>query len=443
MEHLRIVATQQSLLEEDDHIKYVNTAAFAIRRSLIDPSTELFNIRVVRGEDTLLLAKLAEIGKLPLYVANAIVVHSPNCKLVQYIFKHFYIGYFTSPARKLLNYRGDIIMTVPKRLKMFRNMQKIAISEKIYLYSYVVLFAYLLECSGRLAYSLFGIRPGNTRILNTNVDAITKEEIIARIISCAEKQKGYLVTYLTAWTLVLSMRNPKFGKLLTSFDLRCADGMGVVVSLFLTKFRRIKKVTLHDYYMLLIKEIANRKLKVALVGGAPELAERAAQRMRGIVPSLNICLCHHGYFSFFYEEQLLKNDLIKAKPHILFIGMSQPFQEQWINRTAKFLPNSVFICVGAFFEYITVKELQLPIRMHWIRNVGFEWLWRLVHDPKRLWKRYLLGLPLLGFYILRQLFKVAFYWLWPRRIWFKPGTDTYKCLGTVNENGGTVPNKKR
>ncbi len=396
MENLRVGAVQQSLLTESGHIKYINTSAFAIRRSGID-NVEFFDLGVTRGEDSLILLKLAEKGKFPRYVPEAVVQHAPVLSLTRYILKHFWIGYHTSPARQRIHRQGGILMTTPKRLKMLVALREMAVTEPTSQLSFfLVLVAYFLELMGRSAYALCGIRPGRTKVLSTAVDPVTKQEFQARIVSNAEQRNGMFITYLTAWTLVRSERDTEFRELLSSADLCYADGMGVVLALLFTKLRRMKKVTANDFFWTLFEELSYRKLKVALVGGENGLTEVVASRIKKRIPFLDVCLCASGYFSN-DEEKHIVGEIHRTDPHIVILAMGQPLQESVAYRWRQRLPNMVFYCVGGLFDMISGKTIFAP---GWVRWCGLEWIWRLVDSPRRLWRRYLFGLPLLGMYIL-------------------------------------------
>jgi len=174
MENLRVTAAQQSLRTEDGYIRYANTSAFGIRRSYLD-GTEFFDTSVARGEDSLVLMKLACSGRLPRYVPDAIVEHLPEYTPWQYILKHFCIGYQTGPARQKLRKSQGILMSPTQRWKMFRQLREIAADESaLVLCPSLVLLAYGLEVFGRLVYRIWGIKPGRTRVLSTFVDRITR-----------------------------------------------------------------------------------------------------------------------------------------------------------------------------------------------------------------------------------------------------------------------------
>ena len=397
VDDLRLSAVQQSLVTDDGYIGYIDTAGFAIRRSFLDGG-DLFDLSLRRGEDTFILLKLSEKGMLPRYVRDAVVEHAPERTVWQYVSRHFGIGYHTGPARYKIK-KSKVLMNGSQWWSTFRNLRQIRAARKYSrFYLFAALVAYILEVLGRFAYVLCGIRPGRTRILSTHVEPVTEEELQSRIISNAMHRRGMFATYLTAWSLVLSHKDRQFRQLLDATDLCYADGAGVVLALLCSAFRRVKKVTANDFYFQLFEEMANRKLTFALIGGEQGIADRVAARITERVPSADCVFRSSGYLS---DEEHVIDKLIQSNPHIVILSMGQPIQEERAYRWSQRLPNTVFYCVGGLFDVISGRVTTPPV---WIRRCGLEWLHRLVRSPRLLWRRYVLGIPILGLYILRSFF---------------------------------------
>lgn len=245
------------------------------------------------------------------------------------------------------------------------------------------------------------------KLLSAVVDDISSEEIIEKIVTNKSYNGNLFVSYLTAWSLVIAEKDSEFSNILNETDICAADGMGAVLAAFLTSFKLIKKVTLHDYYKNLLREIEARKLRVALIGGYDGLSESACKIISNSYPKINICVQHTGFINLNNEKKLL-NDLVLQKPDIVFLSMSQPVQEKWYYKHLNELPKSAYICTGAFFEFITGYVKPLPKSLIFIRHIGMEWVWRLIHDPKKLWRRYLIGIPQLFLNISAFYVKLIF-----------------------------------
>jgi N-acetylglucosaminyldiphosphoundecaprenol N-acetyl-beta-D-mannosaminyltransferase len=172
--------------------------------------------------------------------------------------------------------------------------------------------------------------------------------------------------------------------------------------MFLTRLRRISKVTANDFAVVLFQEAANRGLKIALVGSEEGVAHAVALQMQQRFPVLEIVFCSTGYLDHEQEASVL-GQLKRLDPHIVVVGRGQPLQERWVEHCRRILPNTSFLCVGGLFDYLSGKVKQTPT---WIRRIGFEWLHRFLHHP-HYWYMYVLGIPLLYWHILKFQFKRA------------------------------------
>ena len=156
VENLHLTAMQQSRLTENGYIKYINTSGFAFRRSFID-RPEFFDLKTPRGEDSLLLLKCAATGKLPRYVPQAVVQHSPPLLLGTYIFKSLKDGYDVGPARRELAKKPGILMTNSERWNVFRKLWEITSGGQVPWVAFPLeLLRYVAETMGRLGYRIFG-----------------------------------------------------------------------------------------------------------------------------------------------------------------------------------------------------------------------------------------------------------------------------------------------
>jgi glycosyltransferase involved in cell wall biosynthesis len=150
IENARLVATQRALRQPGGSISYVNTSAFAIRRCYTSRFESFFDTQVTRGEDTLILARLAREGLLPCFLPSTTADHRPPGSLGRYLAKHFKIGYQGTAARFQLSASGGIILSWPGRLRMLRYLIENSGSGMIGgIVSTLAITAYALEICGR------------------------------------------------------------------------------------------------------------------------------------------------------------------------------------------------------------------------------------------------------------------------------------------------------
>lgn len=397
-------AKQQNLKTPSGQIRYLDTGGIAIRRAYVESACPLFNVADTRGADTSLLARLYMEGLLPRFVQSAHVEHRPVDALAWYLLKHFNIGYRDSPARTRLRASTNVLLKGARRAGVLHTAWINAWKCRMgFLAFFLLLIAYTLELCGRISYKAVGMRPGRTEVLGVQVDCLHSTELQSRILSAAEAHSSACITYLTAWSLVQSQRNLQFKQVLCEFDICYADGIGVVLAALLLNARRIEKVTANDFFFALCHEVSRRGLSMALIGGEQWVIEKVCETLSKEIPEIEIRLSLSGYLSR-AEEQHLENAIAKSRPDIVVLAMGQPLQEQLALRLQHSGAQAVFFCVGGLFDYIADRHATPPAL---IRRCGFEWLWRLALSPQLLWKRYVLGIPALGMYILReQIFRL-------------------------------------
>ena len=170
------------------------------------------------------------------------------------------------------------------------------------------------------------------------------------------------------------------------------DGIGVFLALKFLEFPNVQKFNASDLNEKIFKHLIELKRKVYLVGGNFVTGDIKEFEKKGI----NICGYQQGYFKLEKEKEILIN-IQKSNPDVIIVGMGVPKQEIFSARLNDFLENKKIICVGNFLEFYIGKIKRIPKPL---RNIGIEWLFRLITEPKRLWKRYIWGIPKFIFLIL-------------------------------------------
>ncbi|MGL4406377.1 MAG: WecB/TagA/CpsF family glycosyltransferase, partial [Notoacmeibacter sp.] len=152
-----------------------------------------------------------------------------------------------------------------------------------------------------------------------------------------------------------------------------------------------------DFVPRLLKEIP-QSLTVGLVGSALEVVNEAALRFADIAPQHRFIVISDGYFSEKTEEKVMSN-IHAVKPDILLVGMGTPSQELWTDEHIGAEECTIVFTVGALFDFVSRRVTRAPLIL---RNLKLEWLFRLALEPRRLFKRYVLGNPA---FILRAIWQ--------------------------------------
>lgn len=211
------------------------------------------------------------------------------------------------------------------------------------------------------------------------------------------------VCLANAYTVALARKDKALKKLLNEADLVLADGMSIVWGGRWIGSTIPERITGPDLMEALCAEAARKKYRIFLLGNTDDTLEKLSSALSAKFPELRIA----GTYSPPFCDRLaeLETDKIldllrELQPDILFVSMSAPKQEKWIAENLQNIPVTLNIGVGAAFDFISEKIPRAPL---WIQRSGLEWAHRLYCEPRRLWKRYLLG----NFIFLTLLLKDA------------------------------------
>ncbi len=225
-----------------------------------------------------------------------------------------------------------------------------------------------------------------------DVDNYPPNELTDRLIfnSLTSESTRHVVT-ANAQFYVMAERLRRFRKCLERAEYVCADGFSIQLAckwLGKTPVVRCPGVDLvHD----LCKEGASHGLRVYLLGGSPGSASASAQILAQCYPGLVVVGTDCPPLHFEKHADTLNavlTRLANARPHVVFVGLGAPKQEYFIDQHIRPLRISVAVGVGGTFEMISGRVPRAP---GWIRHIGMEWCYRLLKEPRRLWRRYLIG----------------------------------------------------
>lgn len=171
------------------------------------------------------------------------------------------------------------------------------------------------------------------------------------------------------------------------------DGAGIMLSAMLLGDSLPQRITYADWMWQLGEFAQEKQFSFYFLGGDPGVAKKAAARLQATYPNLNIAGVHHGYIPVENdapETQAVIADINAVSPDILLVGMGMPRQERWLLNNWRYINAHVALTGGAVFDYISGDLQRAPT---WMTNYGFEWMGRLLIEPRRLWKRYVIGNP--------------------------------------------------
>lgn len=212
-----------------------------------------------------------------------------------------------------------------------------------------------------------------------------------------------LVASGNVFSFNLAYEKAWFRDFLNRADIVRLEGEGLRWGARILGYATPRRIVFADWVWDLAGMAAANGLSLFLLGSRPGVAEKAAARLRERYPSLRIVGIHHGYFDKTpgsAENEAVIAQINAARPNILFVGFGMPLQERWLMENwARLQVNVAFTC-GALFDYVSGELRRAP---RWMNDHGLEWLGRLIIEPRRLWRRYLIGNPLFLWRVLKRL----------------------------------------
>ncbi|HEY3251104.1 MAG TPA: WecB/TagA/CpsF family glycosyltransferase [Ignavibacteria bacterium] len=230
-------------------------------------------------------------------------------------------------------------------------------------------------------------------ILGIKVNNIDKEALLAEIENSITESKRLYISYANANSINLSYKNKNFKKLLDSFDIVHPDGIGILLaSKILSGGDKLKtRFSGSDFYPELAEKSIKNNWRIFFFGHTDAILEKIKLQN----PKINICGTAEGYSFNPVKIAAQINDKV---PDILIIGLGQPLQEEMISFYRDFINCSVIMAVGDGIKVFAGEKRRGPIFM---QKIGLEWLSRLIRNPLKYGKRYLLGNPLFLYRIIR------------------------------------------
>jgi N-acetylglucosaminyldiphosphoundecaprenol N-acetyl-beta-D-mannosaminyltransferase len=241
---------------------------------------------------------------------------------------------------------------------------------------------------------------GRVDVLGVGVDPLTVEELHAEIERLVRSGvRGGLVLNVNAHCLNLCYEDPKLRTFLNGAEVVFCDGAGVMLAARILGRRIPERITYADWAWRMAAFAAAQGFSLYLFGARPGVAQEAARRLQQRYPSLKIVGVRHGYLDQSAENEVVVQEINAAAPDILLVGLGMPLQEGWLMENRHKLDVGVALTGGATFDYVSGTLRRGP---RFLTENGFEWLARLLVEPRRLWRRYLLGNPLFLLRVFRQ-----------------------------------------
>ncbi len=223
-------------------------------------------------------------------------------------------------------------------------------------------------------------------LLDLGFDPATMEAAVERCISwCEGPRLPRTVVTANAAILCMMRRDDELRAACRAGDLILADGMSVVWAMKAAGMPLPERVAGCDLMDRLLARGAEKGLRVYFLGAKPEVVAELARRCASLYPGIVVAGWRDGYFKE-SDHAAIVEEIRAARPHMLFVGMPSPFKEVWCERHRARLDVPVIMGVGGSFDVHAGYVKRAPAAF---QSLGMEWSWRLLMEPRKMWKRYL------------------------------------------------------
>lgn len=228
------------------------------------------------------------------------------------------------------------------------------------------------------------------RVLGVRTHALQLSAVVAQMEEwISAKTVCHSIAATSMHGIVEAQHDPAFMEILNSTDLVVPDGVPLVWLGRSQGHDLPRRVYGPDLMLEFCEKTAGRGYRHFFYGGGPGVPEQLARSLKRRFPSMEVCGAYSPPFRPLTaeEDQAIVSLICRAAPDLLWVGLGAPKQERWMHEHRAKLNVPVLVGVGAAFDILSGRRRQAP---PWMREHGFEWLFRLLQEPRRLWRRYLI-----------------------------------------------------
>jgi N-acetylglucosaminyldiphosphoundecaprenol N-acetyl-beta-D-mannosaminyltransferase len=241
-----------------------------------------------------------------------------------------------------------------------------------------------------------------SELLGLEFERASMQPVVARCLAwCREPRASHIVVTANASHLCMMRRDASLRDACGAADMAVADGMSVVWALKALGRPVPERVAGIDLMTALLAAGNGNRLRVYFLGAKPDVLQTMISKCRDRFPDLIVAGSRDGYFTAADHEAIVE-EIRRAEPHLLFVGMPSPFKDVFCQRYRDRLQVPVIIGVGGSFDVLAGAIKRAPKTA---QALGLEWAWRLIMEPRKLWKRYLTTNSEFIFLVLRELLR--------------------------------------
>ena len=232
-----------------------------------------------------------------------------------------------------------------------------------------------------------GVAAAESRVLGVRTHNLSMDAAVDALADMASGDRRSQVCFANADCLNLACRDDTYRDTLATAQLVLPDGIGIRLGVKMTGQSIRHNVNGTDLFPRLCARLAREGRRVFLLGAKPGVPEKVQSYIEAHHPGLVVAGVRNGYFTEAEEPQVL-DQIRRAEADVLLVAFGAPRQDVWIRDRLSRLGVRVAMGVGGLFDFYS---FSLPRAPQWVREIGMEWAFRLIQEPRRLWKRYIIG----------------------------------------------------
>jgi N-acetylglucosaminyldiphosphoundecaprenol N-acetyl-beta-D-mannosaminyltransferase len=229
-----------------------------------------------------------------------------------------------------------------------------------------------------------------------HINRTSTSEMLSTLKSRIEADRKSRLFFINAHCFNIAQKKKIYANRINEAEFVLNDGIGMKLGAKALGINFVENLNGTDFIPKLLEQAADRGYRVFLLGGMAKVAENAANNIQERLPNLRIA----GYSDGYFDDSTAKIAEINAThPDILIVGMGVPLQECWISDYWDEFNAKLVAGVGAYLDF---ESGRVPRAPHWMQALRSEWIFRLLIEPRRMWRRYMIGNFKFGYHILKS-----------------------------------------
>jgi len=233
------------------------------------------------------------------------------------------------------------------------------------------------------------------------LDPGTLDQLVQALTDAVERREKRTVTGINAIMYIMTQRDEAYLNLVRQADCVISDGYWLAFAARWFGHKDIHHIAIVPLVFALLDRLRTRRRRVFLLGTKEELVQKAAAAVAARYPGITVAGYQNGYFTP-EDEPAIARRINESQADVVLVGMTSPKKEEWMIRNQPRIGAPVLIGVGGLMDIWAGVTAEGPM---WLRQIGMMWLYRLIQEPRRMWRRYLIGNPTFVWLICKEWWK--------------------------------------